>query len=135
MILNLNRKVIKMDEKIIYQNKFNMISFEFLYFNGGYNIYEISVATLGFSGTYNFCISESEQINYENKINEMIRNLNGSMEIKDCDSDAFIKFYFESITNFYVSGQLGGSWNDNILKFKFKADQTLLYGLKRNLNI
>lgn len=135
MTLNLNREVIKMDEKIIYQNKFDMVSFDFLYLNGGYNTYEISVATLGFSGIYNFCISEIEQINYENKINEMIRNLNGSIEIKDCDSDAFIKCYFESSTDFYISGQLGGSWNDNILKFKFKADQTLLYGLKRNLNM
>lgn len=124
-----------MDEKVIFQDKYNRISFEFLYLKGGYSTYEISVATLGFSGVYNFCISESEQINYVNRINVMIKNLNGSMEIKDCESDAFIKFYFESTMDFYVSGQLGGSWNDNILKFKFKADQTLLYGLKRNLNM
>ena len=35
--------------------------------------------------------------------------------------------------NFYVLGQIGGSYEDNILKFKLKADQTALLGLREEL--
>ena len=34
--------------------------------------------------------------------------------------------------NLYVLGQIGGSHEDNMLKFKMKADQTLLLGLKNS---
>ena len=32
-----------------------------------------------------------------------------------------------------MKGQIGGSYEDNTLKFKMKADQTLLQGLKDKL--
>lgn len=44
-----------------------------------------------------------------------------------------VEMYFADSMNFYVSGQIGGSYEDNSLKFMFKADQTLLQGLKRNM--
>ena len=40
---------------------------------------------------------------------------------------------FNDTKNFYVLGQIGGSYEDNTLKFKLKADQTILYGLKEEL--
>ncbi|WP_054740311.1 hypothetical protein [Cellulosilyticum ruminicola] len=63
----------------------------------------------------------------------MVTSLSGEMIVADCESDAFLKCYFEDAMNFYVLGQLGGSYGDNMLKFKLKADQTLLLGIKRNL--
>ena len=63
----------------------------------------------------------------------MINSLSGEIEIRDCESDAYLKLYFEDTKNFYVLGQIGGSYEDNTLKFKLKADQTILYGLKEEL--
>mgnify|MGYP000384053596 FL=1 len=44
-----------------------------------------------------------------------------------------VEIYFADSMNFYVSGQIGGSYEDNTLKFKLKADQTIMYGLKEKL--
>lgn len=63
----------------------------------------------------------------------MIKNLSGELEINDCESDAYLKVFFEDTMNFYILGQIGGSYEDNTLNFKLKADQILLVGLKREL--
>ena len=63
----------------------------------------------------------------------MIKSLSGEIEIRDCESDAYLKLYFEDTKNFYVLGQIGGSYEDNTLKFKLKADQTVLQGVKKKL--
>mgnify|MGYP006968299549 FL=1 len=110
-----------------------MISIKSLYFVGGYITYEVSSSTCGFSGKCNFCIEEGKLKDYVQIIEYMIKTLSGEIDIEDGESDAYIKFVFENTTNFYVLGQIGGSYENNMLKFKFKADQTVLYGLKENL--
>jgi len=122
-----------MDNKIIYQNHINMISIQSLYCIGGYVTYEVSVSTCSFSGTCNFCISEEHIWDYTKVIDNMINSLSGEIEIHDCESDAYLKLYFEDTMNFYVLGQIGGSYGDNTLKFKLKADQTVLLRLKEEL--
>lgn len=122
-----------MDKKIIYQNHINMISVQSLYCMGGYVTYEVAISTCSFSGICNFCISEDNVKNYAEVIDNMINSLSGEIEIHDCESDAYLKLYFEDTMNFYVLGQIGGSYEDNTLKFKLKADQTVLYGLKTEL--
>lgn len=122
-----------MDNKIIYQNQISMISVQSLYCMGGYVTYEVVISTGGFSGRCNFCISEDNVKDYVEAIDNMINSLSGEIEIQDCESDAYIKLYFEDTMNFYVIGQIGGSYEDNTLKFKLKADQTIMYGLKEEL--
>ena len=122
-----------MDNGIIYQNNTNMISIQSLYCIGGYVTYEVAVSTDSFSGSCSFCISEDMVKDYVEVIKSMTNSLNGEIEIRDCESDAYLKFYFEDKKNFYVLGQIGGSYEDNTLKFKLKADQTILYGLKEKL--
>ena len=122
-----------MNHKIIYQDNMDSISIQSLYCIGGYVTFEVSISTNGFSGICNFCISEDDVEDYTEVMANMIDSLSGEMEIHDCESDAYLKFYFEDTMNFYVSGQIGGSYEDNTLKFKLKADQTLLQGLKRKL--
>mgnify|MGYP000974790733 CR=1 FL=1 len=63
----------------------------------------------------------------------MINTLSGEFEISDCERDAYLKAFFEDTMNFYVLGQIGGSHEENTLKFKLIADQTMLNGLKENL--
>lgn len=122
-----------MDNKIIYQNQISMISVQSLYCMGGYVTYEVVISTAGFSGRCNFCISEDNVKDYVETIDNMINSISGEIEIQDCESDAYIKLYFEDTMNFYVIGQIGGSYEDNTLKFKLKADQTIMHGLKEEL--
>ena len=100
---------------------------------GGYVTYEVTISTGRFCGSCNFCISEDTVKDYAEVIDNMIKSLSGEIEIHDCESDAYLKFYFEDAMNFYVIGQIGGSYEDNTLKFKLKADQTIMYGLKEKL--
>ena len=122
-----------MDNSIIYQNHTSMISVQSLYCIGGYVTYEVAISTDGFSGRCNFCISEDNVKDYVEVINNMIKSLSGEIEIHDCESDAYLKLYFEDTMNFCVLGQIGGSYEDNTLKFKLKADQTIMQGLKEEL--
>ena len=46
-----------MDNKIIYQNHINMISIQLLYCMGGYVTYEVTISTVRFCVSCNFCIS------------------------------------------------------------------------------
>jgi len=123
----------RIDNGIIYQNHISSISVQTLYCIGGYVTYEVAVSTDNFSGSCSFCLSEDGVKAYVEVINNMIKSLNGEIEIRDCESDAYLKLYFEDTKNFYVLGQIGGSYEDNTLKFKLKADQTILYGLKEEL--
>lgn len=122
-----------MDNKIIYRNQVSMISVESLYCMGGYVTYEVTISNGSFSGRCNFCILEDNVKDYVKVIDNLINSLSGEIEIQDCESDAYIKLYFEDTMNFYVIGQIGGSYEDNTLKFKLKADQTILYRLKEEL--
>ncbi len=122
-----------MDINKIYEDGSDMIYLEALYCIGGYVTYKVAISTSGFSGIDNFCIAEDVVKKYINRIEDMINSLSGEVEINDCESDAYLNFYFKDARNLYVSGQIGGSTLDNVLKFKLRADQTVLLGLKRNL--
>lgn len=122
-----------MDNTNIYQNRENLISINCLYYVGGYYTYEVIVSTNGYSGICSFCISEENVETYCNKINSMSETLSGEITIKDGEGDSYLKFYFDSPLKMYVCGQLGDSWNDNMLKFKMQADQTVLYELIKRL--
>ena len=122
-----------MNYKILYKDSVSLLSFESLYCIGGYVTFEILVSTSGFAGNCNFCIGEKTIQDYTNCLDTMISLLDGEVIVRDCESDAFLKFYFENNMNLYVLGQIGGSHEDNMLKFKMKADQTLLLGLKNSL--
>ncbi len=122
-----------MDMKLIYKDDISKISMEALYCIGGYITYEVLISTGGFSGICNFCISGDTLQEYIARINYMLKTLSGHIEILDCESDAYLKVFFKDTKNVYMQGQVGGSNQDNILKFSFKSDQTMLYRLKENL--
>lgn len=122
-----------MNNKLVFQNSACSVSIHSLYFVGGYITYEVSISTCGFAGSSNFCIEESKVNEYIYIIDTMIESLSGELSIDDSESDAYLKFFFENKTSLFVVGQIGGSYEDNVLKFKLMADQTVLYGLKGNL--
>lgn len=122
-----------MDSAIIFQDQNDKISIEALYCIGGYVTYEVVIFCGGFSGICNFCIAEYNLKELIQKIKYMLETLSGEVEIRDCESDAYLKVVFIDSMNLFVQGQIGGSYEDNTLKFKLKADQTILCGLKDKL--
>ena len=132
MILNLSKEK-NMSGLMIYDDKKGSISMEALYAVDGYITYNITVSSIGFSGYGHFCIHEDDVQNIVLKINNMQDSLCGKITIEDGESDAFLKVSFQNDMNLFVSGQLGGSYEDNMLKFKIRADQTMLSGLKEVL--
>ena len=90
--------------------------------------FDISFSTMvksyGFSGTHNFCIRKDNLQERVNELKKMSNSLVGICKIEDADSDAHIHLLFEG-RNLKITGQLGGSYEDNFMKFSFLADQTV----------
>lgn len=122
-----------MEDIVIYKNEKHEMAFEHLYTVGGYATYAVCVKTNYFAGVCNFCIAVETINQYTIEINSVIDKLIGGICVRDCESDAYFEMGFNDAKNFVIKGQLGGSHEINILRFEFSADQTILYGLKRNL--
>ena len=78
-----------MSEEIIYQDCNNMFSITLLYEVEGYYTYEVGVATLGFSGKCNFCISQNMRIECLKQVEFSLESLSGNVKLLDCDSDTY----------------------------------------------
>lgn len=88
--------------------------------------FDLIVKSGNFSGTSSFCVRIDEIQALCDSLNEMYTALSGSAQLSDYDSDAFILFEMQDRGHFTVSGQVGGSWNDHFMTFKFDTDQTCL---------
>ncbi len=84
------------------------------------------IESTGFKGQSNFCISRDSLINILESIKSALKQLDGSIVIRDRDSDAHIEITMKNFGHLTVSGQVGGSFEDHYLKFKFDSDQTIL---------
>ena len=120
-----------MCNNVIFQDQNKTFLFEFLYKVDKYFTYEIYISTSEYSGKCNFCIPEDMLKNYVKRISKIMINLSGEITIEDCESDAYLKVYFENKRELYLRGQIGGSYEDNNLKFR--VDQTILLRLKNEL--
>jgi hypothetical protein len=85
----------------------------------------IHVKTHGFAGHSEFCIQKKEIEDYIIKLRVLDNELKGLVTILDNDSDSSISFEFEG-KKLKIYGQLGGSYNNNFIKFDFSADQTII---------
>lgn len=119
-----------MNEVIILDSKNKKILIEYLYSIENYHTMTIKVESEGFSGKSNFCISRDSMINILSSLELAIKELSGSVQIRDRDSDAHIDIIMKSLGQLSVTGQIGGSFEDHFLKFKFDSDQTILVELR-----
>ena len=124
----------KMNDKNIYKTDKNEVSFEFLYCIGGYATYNVTVKSDGFMGHSTFCISTKHVDIHINTINLLLKDLRGGIKLQDCESNSYIDLIFKDSRTMIVEGQLGGSHQTHMIKFEFRADQTILRGLKRELS-
>jgi len=106
-------------------------STEFLSFAARYLVginftFDLTVLSLGFGGTSDFCVRRDEIETLSSKLSTMYLNLKGKARLEDNDSDAYVEFDMESGGGLFVSGQVGGSYEDHFVRFKFRTDQTCI---------
>ena len=103
------------------------IKFTFLYEVEGYVTFRIHVVSGDFSGSTAFCVEHKTIEEFLDSLKSIYETLFGECNIIDTDSDDFIKFQCIKNGHITVSGQIGGSYNEQFLKFCFDIDQTYLY--------
>ncbi|MGE7274881.1 WapI family immunity protein [Brevibacillus panacihumi] len=115
-----------MNEETILDTENKKLIIEYLYNVEEYHTMTFKVESKGFKGVSNFCFSKDDLLEILEKIESIIKELRGSIEIRDRDSDANICITMENFGQLVVHGQIGGSFEDHYLKFNFDSDQTIL---------
>jgi len=88
--------------------------------------FDITVLSDGFSGTSHFCVRREELEKLCSDLTIMKQALCGNTILEDNDSDASVNFQIKQNGQVIVYGQVGGSHEENYLKFKFQTDQTCI---------
>ena len=102
---------------------------EYLYSVDKYSTFNIKIKSMGFSGMSNFCMPQEKIASYIESLSEMYSKLTGYCEIKDSDSDAYIKIEMHKRGHVSICGQVGGSHEEHSMRFKYTTDQTVLVNL------
>jgi len=108
-------------------NSINRLFIEHLYAIENYHTFKVTVNSGAFAGTSNFCLSKEKISIIVEQLCNMYETLTGNCKIMDYDSDAHIIIEMENFGHMNVYGQIGGSYEEHSLKFKFSTDQTILY--------
>jgi hypothetical protein len=114
----------------IYDTVQETLIMEHLYTIDEYATFKIFVKSSGFSGFCNFCIALVYLKNVDVQIKDLLNGHKSNIEIKDCDSDAYIVFEFIDDSHVVIRGQIGGTHQNHYLHFNFIADQTVLSRLR-----
>lgn len=88
--------------------------------------FDLTVLSDGFSGTSHFCVRRDQLEKMCVDLTNMKLTLSGTTILDDNDSDGFVEFEIESNGRLNVSGQVGGTHEDNYVNFKFQTDQTCI---------
>lgn len=112
----------------------NYISLDHLYTVDGYLTFFVVVKSGSFSGASNFCLSEAKLRETSLILNDLYKKLSGACQINDYDSDDFISFEFLKLGHLKITGQLGGSYNPQYLRFQFISEQTVLQSIITTFN-
>lgn len=100
-----------------------------LYVVDGYVTFNVKVTSGEFSGASNFCLAKEKVKLAIEELSKMYDTLQGSYVIRDNDSDAHMIFEIQKLGHLHVQGQIGGSHEEHLVKFKYVADQTILVEL------
>ena len=88
--------------------------------------FDLTVLADSFCGTSHFCVRREQIEKLCADLTEMKERLSGNTKLEDNDSDASVNFQIENLGQVWVFGQVGGSHEDNYVKFKFQTDQTCI---------
>jgi hypothetical protein len=97
--------------------------------------FDLTVISDGFSGSSHFCVRRDQLEKLCHDLKTMHSSFSGKTILNDNDSDALVQFSAEPNGHLIVNGQIGGSHEDNFVKFKFHTDQTCLPGFIESFNL
>ena len=111
----------------------NSVNFVLAYRVEDYITFAVSINSDCFSGKSNFCLPISAIYQATESLCLITQALSGEYTIFDYDSDDFFQIIFKKYGHLSISGQLGGSYNNNYLVYCFETDQTMLYEIIESL--
>jgi len=88
--------------------------------------FDLTVLSNGFSGTSHFCVRRDQIEKLCFDLTTMKQAMSGNTTLEDNDSDASVTFQMKPNGQVIVYGQVGGSHEENYLKFSFQTDQTCI---------
>jgi len=88
--------------------------------------FDLTVLSNGFTGTAHFCIKRDQIEKMCSDLITMKQAMSGSTTLEDNDSDASVNFQIQQNGQLVVFGQVGGSHEENYLKFNFQTDQSCI---------
>ena len=88
--------------------------------------FDLTVLSNGFSGTSHFCVRRDQIEKMCSDLTIMKQAMSGDTTLEDNDSDASVNFQINSHGQVIVYGQVGGSHEENYMKFSFQTDQTCI---------
>ncbi len=115
-------------------NKTEKLLIEFKYLVQEHFTFEVSIVSNKFSGASHFCASKNDIKSFTDDLTCIYSKLEGSAKLTDFDSDAFIEFSVHPLGQLTIRGQIGGSHEDQFLKFRFESDQTILQPFRSDLS-
>lgn len=118
-----------MTEYTIYCSKNDELIIEPLCTNEDYIRFKIKIKSGEFTGASHFCVSGNLLRSFIEILSKMYKDLTGSCELNDYDSDANLKIKIQELGHVDISGQMGGSHEDHSMRFKLATDQTVLANL------
>ena len=95
------------------------------------------VKTAKISGYHAFFLTPTVIEKHIETLKVMYNNLTGNLHIHDNESDSFILLNSNE-DKWFLEGQLGSSWEGNMMMFRIHADQTvimLLLDFLRNIEV
>ena len=110
-----------------------LLSFRYMYVVEGYITYKVYVKTGDFSGATSLCVPIAELVKCIKDLEQSQTKLTGNVTLTDTDSDSYITFEYLNYGHAEIYGQLGGSYNDLFVKFRFQSDQTQITEIINNL--
>jgi len=88
--------------------------------------FDLTVLSMGFSGTSHFCVRLDQIETMCADLINMHSTLVGKTRIEDNDSSAFVAFEIELNGRLKVWGQVGGTHEEHFVRFYFLTDQTCI---------
>ena len=105
------------------------IQLDFIRKTGYYISFAVSVCSGYFSGRSVFCMTQASISSAIAALSFLNRELSGEYTVYDGDSNDYIRICFKKYGRLQISGQLGGSYNEEYLVSSFESDQTGLTAL------
>ncbi len=112
----------------VFKSEQALVLIDHLYTVGENITISVYIKSFRYSGEYSFCLHYKKITEIIFSLELMSRKLQGEVTLKDTGSDSFVLLGYEP-KGLFVSGQIGGSHEDNYMVFKFKAEHSLISSL------